>query len=50
MRILVTGLGTYFGSKLAQVLETERSVELVVGLDTREPVLPREHTETMKLV
>ena len=48
MRILVTGLGTYFGSKLAQVLETERSVELVVGLDTREPVLPLEHTEYVK--
>jgi UDP-glucose 4-epimerase len=48
MRILVTGLGTYFGSKLAQVLEGERNVELVVGLDTREPVLPLEHTEYVK--
>jgi len=48
MRILLTGLGTYFGSKLAQVLERERSVELVVGLDTREPVLPLEHTEYVK--
>ena len=48
MRILVTGLGTYFGSKLAQVLEQEPNVELVVGLDTREPVLPLEHTEYVK--
>jgi UDP-glucose 4-epimerase len=48
MRILVTGLGTYFGSKLAQQLESEPGVELVVGVDTREPVLPLERTEYVR--
>jgi UDP-glucose 4-epimerase len=48
MRILVTGLGTWFASRLAQVLESQPGVELVVGLDTREPVLPLERTEYVK--
>ncbi len=48
MRVLVTGLGTYFGSRLAQVLEAEPGVELVVGVDTREPVLPLEQTEFVR--
>ena len=45
MRVLVTGLGTFWGSRLAQVLEADPSVELVVGVDTREPRLPLERTE-----
>jgi UDP-glucose 4-epimerase len=48
MRVLVTGLGTYFGSKLAQVLESEPGVDLVVGVDTRAPVLPLERTEYVR--
>ncbi len=48
MRILVTGLGTFWGSKLAQQLETEPGVELVVGVDTREPVVPLEQTEFVR--
>jgi UDP-glucose 4-epimerase len=45
VRVLVTGLGTFWGSRLAQVLEADPSVELVVGVDTREPRLPLERTE-----
>lgn len=45
MRVLVTGLGTFWGSRLAQVLESDPAVELVVGVDTREPRLPLERTE-----
>jgi len=48
MRILVTGLGTFWGSSLAQRLENEPDVELVVGVDTREPVLPLQHTEFVR--
>lgn len=48
MRVLVTGLGTFWGSKLAQRLEAEPSVELVVGVDTREPVVPLERTEFVR--
>jgi UDP-glucose 4-epimerase len=45
MRVLVTGLGTFWGSRLAQQLEADPNVELVVGVDTREPQLPLERTE-----
>ena len=48
MRILVTGLGTFWGSKVAQRLETEPGVELVVGVDTQEPVVPLERTEYVR--
>ena len=33
MRILVTGLGTFWGSRIAQALEQRPDVELVVGVD-----------------
>lgn len=48
MRILVTGLGTFWGSRLAQHLEHQPGVELVVGVDTREPRLPLEKTEFVR--
>jgi len=48
MRILVTGLGTFWGSKVAQRLEQEPGVELVVGVDTQEPVVPLERTEYVR--
>src|ERR1035437_1470815 len=48
MRILVTGLGTFWGSTLAQQLEGEPDVELVVGVDTTEPVVPLERTEYVR--
>ena len=40
--VLVTGLGTYWGSRIAQQLERSTGVEIVVGVDTREPRLPLE--------
>lgn len=48
MRILVTGLGSFWGSHLAQRLESMPEVEMIVGLDTREPRLPLERTEFVK--
>ncbi len=48
MRILVTGLGTFWGSKLAQELEQLDSVETIVGLDSNEPLLPLERTEFVR--
>ncbi len=48
MRILVTGLGTFWGSRIAQRLEQTPGVELVVGVDTREPRLPLRRTEFVK--
>jgi UDP-glucose 4-epimerase len=48
MRILVTGLGTFWGSTLAQQLEGEPDVELIVGVDTTEPVVALERTEYVR--
>ena len=48
MRVLVTGLGTFWGSRLAQELESRRDVEVVVGVDTTDPVLPLERTEFVR--
>jgi UDP-glucose 4-epimerase len=47
-RILVTGLGTYWGSRIAQRLEHEPDVDLVIGVDTRDPRLPLEKTEFVR--
>jgi UDP-glucose 4-epimerase len=48
MRILVTGLGTMWGSRVAQRLERQPGVDLVVGVDTREPRLALEKTEFVR--
>jgi UDP-glucose 4-epimerase len=48
VRVLVTGLGTFWGSRLAQELEARRDVEVVVGVDTTEPMLPLERTEFVR--
>jgi UDP-glucose 4-epimerase len=48
VRILVTGLGTFWGSRLAQALEALDDVEVIVGLDTDEPRLPLERTEFVR--
>jgi UDP-glucose 4-epimerase len=45
VRILVTGLGTFWGSRIAQALERNPEVDLVVGVDTHEPRLPLARTE-----
>jgi UDP-glucose 4-epimerase len=47
-RILVTGLGSYWGGRIAQRLENEPGVDLVVGVDTRDPRLPLEKTEFVR--
>lgn len=48
MRILVTGLGTFWGSRIAQALERRTDVDLVVGVDSRAPRLPLTRTEFVK--
>jgi UDP-glucose 4-epimerase len=47
-RILVTGLGSYWGGRIAQRLENEPGVDLVVGVDTSDPMLPLEKTEFVR--
>lgn len=48
MRVLITGLGTFWGTRLAQELERHPSVEMIVGLDSVDPVLPLQRTEFVK--
>ena len=48
MRVLVTGLSTFWGGKLAQALEARDDVEVIVGLDSREPRVQLERTEFVR--
>ena len=48
-RVLVTGLGTYWGGRLAQQLEARADVELIVGVDRREPPVELDRTEFVRI-
>jgi UDP-glucose 4-epimerase len=48
-RILVTGLATYWGGRLAQVLERDPAVECVIGVDARDPTCELERTEFVRV-
>lgn len=47
-RILVTGLGTFWGGRVAQQLEAEDDVDVIVGLDRASPTIPLERTEYVR--
>lgn len=47
-RVLVTGLASFWGGRLAQALEHDASVELIVGLDTTDPTVKLERTEFVR--
>jgi UDP-glucose 4-epimerase len=47
-RVLITGLGTFWGGRVAQALEHDPSVEVIVGLDTKEPEVELERTEYVR--
>lgn len=49
MRVLVTGLSTYWGGRLAQVLEQEEDVEAIIGIDRRPPKFALERTEFVQV-
>jgi UDP-glucose 4-epimerase len=48
-RILLTGLSTYWGGRLAQALEAFGEVEAVIGVDNEEPQVELERTEYVKV-
>jgi UDP-glucose 4-epimerase len=48
-RILVTGLSTYWGGRLAQALEAFDEVEAVIGVAADEPQVELERTEYVKV-
>lgn len=47
-RILVTGLATFWGGRVAQALEADPTVDVIVGLDSRVPTIPLERTEYVR--
>ena len=48
-RVLITGLSTYWGGRLAQALEADPSVEAIIGVDNEEPSVELERTEYVKV-
>lgn len=48
-RILVTGLGTFWGGRMAQALEQDPDVDIIVGLDTKPPSVELERTEFVRV-
>jgi UDP-glucose 4-epimerase len=48
-RVLVTGLSSYWGGRLAQALESFPEIEAIIGVDTREPTRELERTEYVKV-
>jgi UDP-glucose 4-epimerase len=48
-RVLVTGLSTYWGGRLAKALEAEDSIEAIIGVDNEEPQVELERTEYVKV-
>lgn len=48
-RVLVTGLGSFWGGLVAQQLEADSGVEVIVGLDTTPPEIELERTEFVRV-
>ena len=47
-RVLVTGLNTFWGGRVAQALEQDPDVEMIVGLGVEEPSVELERTEYVR--
>lgn len=47
-RVLITGLSTFWGGLVAQALERDPGVEVIIGLDTDEPTVELERTEYVR--
>jgi UDP-glucose 4-epimerase len=48
MRVLITGLSTYWGGRVAQAIENRSDVTAVIGVDTHDPRVPLERTEFVR--
>jgi UDP-glucose 4-epimerase len=48
-RVLITGLSTYWGARLAQALEGFEEIETIIGVDSTEPRRELERTEFVKV-
>jgi UDP-glucose 4-epimerase len=48
-RILITGVSTYWGGRLAQALEREPGVDAIIGVSPDDPSCPLERTEYVRV-
>lgn len=48
-RVLVTGLSTYWGGRLAAALESNPAIEAIIGVDSNEPTRDLDRTEYVKV-
>jgi UDP-glucose 4-epimerase len=48
-RVLVTGLSTYWGGRLAQALESFEQIEAIIGVDSEAPTQELERTEFVRV-
>ena len=48
-RVLVMGLASYWGGRLAQALEGFEQVEAIIGVDSRDPRMELERTEFVRV-
>lgn len=48
-RVLITGLSSYWGGRLAQALESFAEIEAIVGVDSKNPTTELERTEFVKV-
>jgi UDP-glucose 4-epimerase len=48
-RLLVTGADTFWGGRVAQAFEGDTDVEVVVGMGARDPSVPLERTDFVKV-
>jgi UDP-glucose 4-epimerase len=47
-RVLITGIGSFWGGRVAQALEQDDDVEMIVGLGDEAPQVPLERTEYVR--
>src|SRR6266516_1333053 len=47
-RVLITGIGSFWGGRVAAALEKDDDVEVIVGLGTNAPKLSLERTEYVR--
>ena len=47
-RVLITGLDSFWGGRMAQALESDPEVEMILGMGTREPSVALERTEFVR--
>lgn len=48
-RVLITGLSSYWGGRLAQELEKDPDIDVIIGVSTEDPNLPLERTEFVRI-